>query len=92
MIDTNGPHDADFAAINGVRYLFLSEDGSGASSTITSQLLVFDSQTRLFEVLQLQRIPTDGAHATELFEAVGTAWLAVANFGNRLGKRYAASS
>lgn len=39
-----------------------------------------------------QDIPTDGAHAAELFEAQGKLWLAVANFGDRQGKRYEAES
>lgn len=42
--------------------------------------------------IEVQRIPTDGAHAAELFEIDGTAYLAVANFGDRLGKRYASRS
>ena len=44
------------------------------------------------EFVRAQRLPGDGAHGAELFEAGGTAWLAVANFGDRLGKRYAAES
>ena len=41
----------------------------------------------------VQRVPTDGAHGAELFRtASGSVWLAVANFGDRLGQRYAAES
>ena len=40
-----------------------------------------------------QKIPTDGAHASELFQGPDNAvYLFIANFGDRLGKRYISKS
>ena len=90
-LDTYGCHDADFARIGGRDLLFLSEDRSPASATIESSLLEFSAASGCFELLQ--KIPTDGAHAAELFEGPGgRAFLFVANFGDRFGQRYASRS
>ena len=41
----------------------------------------------------VQAFATDGAHAAEHFRGVeGDDWIAIANFGDRLGKRYSAQS
>ena len=45
----------------------------------------YDERGRVFK--PHQKIATDGAHGAEYFEAHGHHWLAVANFGDRLGKR-----
>ena len=42
--------------------------------------------------VHLQSIPTDGAHAAELFEMDGNLYLAIANFGDPQAKRYSAMS
>ena len=77
--------------IAGEDFLFLSEDRDTKSPRIASRLLTFNTTTNRFEVFQ--SIPTDGAHAAELFEGPGgKAYLAIANFGDRLGKRYASDS
>jgi hypothetical protein len=88
-LPTNGCHDAEFETIGGTHYLFLSEDRDPDTSKTTSGLYTLTEGR--FQLLQ--RIPTDGAHAGELFEGPGgEAFLAIANFGDRLGQRYAARS
>ena len=90
-IDTHGAHDADVAEAGGELFLFLSEDRSEASSRVDSSLHVWDREARRFRLFQA--IPTDGAHAAEIFEGPdGAAYVMIANFGDRLGKRYAAKS
>lgn len=88
-LPTNGCHDAEFKTIGGIHYLFLSEDRNPETSKTTSGLYTFTRGR--FELLQ--RIPTDGAHAAELFEGPGgEPFLSIANFGDRLGQRYASRS
>jgi len=90
-IATHGCHDAEFGTHQGSLYLFLSEDRDHEGSKIQSKILKFDLATHEFK--PLQQIPTDGAHAAEFFHGPGDGlYLAVANFGDRLGKRYAAQS
>jgi hypothetical protein len=90
-LPTHGAHDAELATFAGTAYLFLAEDRSDATTRITSSLYTLDAATQRFELLQ--RIPTDGAHGGEFFAFTGgVPCLAVANFGDRLGKRYAARS
>ena len=90
-IATHGAHDAELATLAGVTYLFLAEDRSDSSSRVTSALLALQPASGLFE--ELQRLPTDGAHGGRLFEGpAGAPCVAVANFGDRLGGRYAARS
>ena len=90
-LPTHGAHDAELATLHGTTYLFLSEDRNDTTPLITSSLLTFNPATTHFDLLQ--RIPTDGAHAAELFEGPsGAPFLAVANFGDRAGQRYAARS
>ena len=86
----SGVHDAEAIEFRGTHFLFLSEDRDDSSSRITSQVLVFSEEIRRFETIQ--RIPTDGAHGAELFVAHDALWLAIANFGDRLGERYKAQS
>ena len=64
--------------------------------------MIFDHSTNRYAVSQ--RLPTDGAHAAEFFEIrsevdeheveeqESSLWLAIANFGDRLGKRYESAS
>eukprot|EP00933_Yihiella_yeosuensis_P007111 TRINITY_DN11201_c0_g1_i2.p1 TRINITY_DN11201_c0_g1~~TRINITY_DN11201_c0_g1_i2.p1 ORF type:complete len:442 (-),score=72.58 TRINITY_DN11201_c0_g1_i2:233-1558(-) len=93
-----GPHDAEAFTWLHERhswmprsFLFLSEDRDQSTSLVNSQILEFNAETELFEVLQ--KIPTDGAHGAEFFEGPDKVpWLAVANFGDRHGQRYAAES
>lgn len=89
-IDTHGAHDVEVATLlGGVHLLFLSEDRSAEDSRIDSALLEWVGGA--YRVVQ--RVPTDGAHAAELFEGPdGDAFLAVACFGDRLGGRTAARS
>ena len=90
-IITHGCHDAEIGQFKTGTFVFLSEDRSDSSSTIDSSLLVFNPSTRLFQLHQ--RIPSDGAHAAELFEGPdGAVYLFIANFGDRLGQRYASFS
>jgi hypothetical protein len=90
-IPTHGAHDAELATLAGVTYLFLAEDRSDASTRVTSALLALQPATGLFE--EVQRLPTDGAQGGALFLGpAGQPCLAVANFGDRLGGRYAARS
>ena len=82
--------------------LFLSEDRDNAGSKIESKVMIFDHSTNRYAVSQ--RLPTDGAHAAEFFEIrsevdeheveeqESSLWLAIANFGDRLGKRYESES
>ena len=66
-LDTHGAHDADVAVVGGEQlFLFLSEDRSDASSRIDSSLLTWDREARRFR--PFQKIPTDGAHAAEIFQ------------------------
>eukprot|EP00040_Diaphanoeca_grandis_P015610 m.79803 g.79803 ORF g.79803 m.79803 type:complete len:442 (-) comp25250_c0_seq1:298-1623(-) len=90
VLETHGCHDVDFFSVGDDKFLFLSEDRDASTPLITSAILKFDSARNEFGVMQ--RIKTDGAHAAEFFEIDGVAWLAVANFGDRLGKRYEALS
>eukprot|EP00759_Apiculatamorpha_spiralis_P033057 PhF_6_TR3424/c0_g1_i2/m.4965 len=95
-IQTHGCHDVEYIHIEGQHYLFLSEDRNGKTSKITSQVLRLNDKNGLWETIQ--RIPTDGAHAAEFFILPGqtsshpSLYLFVANFGDRLGKRYKAKS
>jgi hypothetical protein len=90
-IDTYGCHDAEIATFADSVYLFLSEDRSDTSSTIFSSLWRYHTSSSRFELAQ--RIPTDGAHAAELFLGPNaTAFLAIANFGDRLGERFKSTS
>jgi len=90
-LPTFGAHDADSALIGGTEYLFVSEDRDDASSRVSSGLYTLDHATGQYGLLQ--RIPTDGAHGGELFEGPGgRPYLAIANFGDRQGARYAARS
>jgi EPTP domain len=90
-IDTNGCHDVELQRVGGELFLFLSEDRSPTGTRIESSLLAWDASTSKFVVHQ--RIPTDGAHGAKLFEGPdGNAYLFVANFGDRLGGRYASRS
>jgi hypothetical protein len=57
---------------------------------VSSQVLVFAEANRSW--VTIQKLPTDGAHGAELFVALGSLWLAIANFGDRLGERYEAES
>ena len=60
-------------------------------STGFVQVYHFDAGQQRF--VYVQEIPTDGAHAAEMFtDLLGWSWLVVGNFGDRLGKRYAANS
>jgi hypothetical protein len=61
-------------------------------SSTDSEVFEYDEASGKFVSYQLLR--TDGAHAAEVFHANGHHWLAVANFGDRLGKppRYQAKS
>ena len=73
--------------MHGRRYLFLSEDRGpdptiGTTPRVNSTLWVL-SDGGQFEAVQ--SIATDGAHAAEAFRAGGEWWLAIANFGDRLG-------
>jgi hypothetical protein len=90
-IVTHGCHDAEVGQFKTGTFVFLSEDRSDSSSTIDSSLLVYNPSTQLFQLHQ--RIPSDGAHAAELFEGPdGAVYLFIANFGDRLGQRYASFS
>jgi hypothetical protein len=90
-IDTQGAHDAELASVGGELFLFFSEDRGTAGPEVESTLLVWDRVTRTF--VTHQRIPTDGAHGARMFNGPdGAAYLMVANFGDRLGKRYASKS
>ena len=85
-----GVHDAEMIEFGGRHYLFLSEDRDDTSSSVSSQVLVFAEANRSW--VTIQKLPTDGAHGAELFVALGSLWLAIANFGDRLGERYEAES
>jgi len=90
-IVTHGCHDAEVGQFKTGTFVFLSEDRSDSSSTIDSSLLVYNPSTQFFQLHQ--RIPSDGAHAAELFEGPdGAVYLFIANFGDRLGQRYASFS
>ena len=51
---------------------------------------MFDEAKQRF--VQTQLLASDGAHGAELFVSGGLLWLAIANFGDRLGERYASLS
>jgi hypothetical protein len=90
-IDTQGAHDAELAAVGGELFLFFSEDRDAKGPEVQSTLLVWDRETHSF--VTHQRIPTDGAHGARMFNGPdGAAYLMIANFGDRLGKRYASKS
>jgi len=90
-IPTRGAHDAEaFTLADGRSFFFFSNDRDPSSSKTASELFVFDELADRFK--PYQKLPTDGAHAAEFFIAEGHSWLAVANFGDRLGKRYKAKS
>ena len=90
-IPTFGAHDAEMLLYGSSLFLFFSEDRNDKTSVIESQLFTIDLESR--EVVQVQAIPTDGAHGSELFVASdGSLNLAVANFGDRQGRRYASES
>jgi hypothetical protein len=84
------PHDAEAWEMHGRAWLFLAQDRDESSSRIDSQLFVFDAATRRF--VGRQRMATDGAHGAEHFQLGDDHMLAVANFGDRHSKRYAALS
>eukprot|EP00667_Euglena_gracilis_P010937 EG_transcript_11151 len=90
-IEACAPHDVAFGEVAGELALLLAEDRNATTPRITSQVFLFDPRRRQFA--PLQTLPTDGAHGARVFtDRMGQAWLAVANFGDRLGKRYAANS
>jgi hypothetical protein len=90
-IETFGCHDAELAWLGGELLLLLSEDRAPHGTRIESKLLRWDAPSRAFALLQ--RIPTDGAHAAKLFEGPdGADYCFIANFGDRLGARYASRS
>lgn len=89
-LDTHGAHDAEMIVHAGELFLFVSEDRDEQTSRIHSHLFVWSRGDERFVLVQA--LPTDGAHAAELFVVDGVLLLAVANFGDRIGKRYAAKS
>ena len=91
QFETNGCHDVEVGKFNSGTFVFLSEDRIESTSKIESSLLIFDPLSNSFKTHQ--KIPTDGAHAAELFQGPDNAvYLFIANFGDRLGKRYLSKS
>ncbi len=77
--------------MHGQHYLFLSEDRGpdsrlGSTPRVESTLYVMGPDGHFITV---QTLPTDGAHAAEHFSAGGQDFLAIANFGDRLGSKQA---
>ena len=85
---THGAHDAEMLVFNGSIFLFMSEDRVEETPKINSQLFVLDDKVPSGLFVKVQDISTDGAHAAELFVSKNSQlFLAVANFGDRLGGR-----
>ena len=104
-IEGHGTHDVECASFRGRHYLFLSEDRDDTGPKIHSKVMLYDSGKARY--VEHQRLPTDGAHAAEFFQMWGakegegeggkgekesSLWLAIANFGDRMGKRYESES
>jgi len=91
LIETQGAHDTEVALVAGELFLFFSEDRSAQGPKVDSSLLIWSAADRKFNLHQ--RIATDGAHGACLFEGPDrAAYLMIANFGDRLGEKYEASS
>jgi hypothetical protein len=89
-LDTRGAHDAELKEMHGTLYLFFAEDRDESTTRIESSLFAWHPDT-FFQLVQ--RIPTDGAHGAKFFICPGNAaCLAIANFGDRRGQRYASRS
>lgn len=89
-IATTGPHDVEPYTYKNNHFLFFSEDRDDETVEIYSSVYIWSSDNKKFELIQA--IPSDGAHASEIFEMGGRCFLFIANFGDRHGKRYNASS
>ena len=90
-LPSQGAHGAHLRQLGSQHLLVLAEDRGSAGPAQHSTLYHLSAATGRFELLQ--RLPTDGAHGARLFEGPGgQPYLAVANFGDRLGGRVAARS
>lgn len=90
-IETVGCHDANYAFVRGIHFVFLSQDRNSASPHVNSTLLTFNPATQLFQTLQ--QMATYGAHGAKVFEGPsGHAYVFVSNFGNRKKKKFKAVS
>jgi hypothetical protein len=93
-LPTQGAHDVEMIASNHGLFIFFSEDRNGQTPLISSQVFKYNKDRNMFQLVQA--IPTDGAHAAELFSIQlhdqSLLFLAVANFGDRHGTRYHAKS
>jgi hypothetical protein len=97
LLDTQGAHDVEMIRYQGAIYLFISEDRSDESSSITSGLWRWEQGTILSQNGEIaesydgfvlkNRVNTVGAHAAEFFILDDRLFLAVANFGDRHHKR-----
>lgn len=91
QLATRGAHDAELAVLDGTLFLFVAEDRDETTPRIDSSLYKWDAGAQMFVLVQ--RVPTDGAHGAKLFEGPdGSAFLMIANFGDRHGQRYSARS
>ena len=90
-LETRGAHDAELAVLHGTLYLFFAEDRDATTPRIESSLLSWGVETQSFSLVQ--RIGTDGAHGAKMFVGPdGSAYIMIANFGDRHGARYSARS
>ena len=90
-VPTQGAHGVALRRFAHGLYLFFAEDRGEAGPKVGSSLLLWGEGAQRFE--PLQALPTDGAHGARFFGTPdGECWLFVANFGDRLGGRYASRS
>ena len=80
-LPTVGAHGVATLEHGGRHWLFFSNDKDERSPRQDSELFVWTNG----RYASAQKVRTDGAHAAELFAAGGTAYLAVANLGDRGG-------
>lgn len=91
LLSTAGAHDAELGAAGGATLLVLAEERDAGSARVTSAVLELDAAAARFA--PVQALPSDGAHAAEVFEGPdGAAYIMLANFGDRHGGRTAARS
>jgi hypothetical protein len=90
-LPTAGAHHVEAFQVGGEHFFFVANDRDDSTTRVLSP--VYAAPARGAPRLR-QEIPTDGAHGAALLRTRrgGRLLLAVANFGDRLGKRYAARS
>ncbi len=90
-LPTAGAHHVEPFTVGGDHFFFVANDRDDSTTRVLSPVYAVPGRgaPRLH-----QEIPTDGAHGAALLltRRGGRLLLAVANFGDRLGKRYAARS